>query len=67
MHLGAGAGNVEIVKFYIGEIANENPRDGWGAIPLNDARDRPVIEYLLSSGAVKGVEAECGEAHKTAL
>ena len=67
MHLGAGAGNIEIVRFLFGEGANVNPRDRWGATPLNDAKDRAVIEYFLSNGAVKGVKVQCGEAHKTAL
>jgi hypothetical protein len=67
LHLAAGAGNIEIVRFLIGEGANVNPRDRWGATPLNDAKDRAVIDYLLANGAEKGVDVECGEAHKVVI
>lgn len=67
LHLAAGAGELEIVKFLIGEGANVNPRDRWGATPLNDAKDRAIIDYLLANGAEKGVDVECGESHKVVI
>jgi hypothetical protein len=33
-----------------------NPRDRWGATPLNDAKDSAIVEYLLAHGAEKGNE-----------
>jgi ankyrin repeat protein len=54
--LAAGAGHIEIVKYLVGAGVNINPRDRWGATPLNDAKDPAIAEFLSSHGAEKGVE-----------
>ena len=54
IHLASQAGYLEIVNYLLERGVNVNPRDRWGATPLNDAKDSAVIEVLLAHGAEKG-------------
>lgn len=54
--MAASSGNTEIVKFLLSAKVNPNPRDRWGATPLNDAKRPEIIELLTSAGAEKGVD-----------
>lgn len=38
LHLASSGGHLEIIKFLISHGAQKNPRDRWGATPLNDAK-----------------------------
>lgn len=58
IHLASSAGNVDIVKYLVENGFDVNPRDRWGATPLNDAKDPAIIEYLLAHGAEKGTVQE---------
>ena len=37
MHLASAKGHIEIVKFLVTIGCDINPKDRWGATPLNDA------------------------------
>jgi glutaminase len=54
LHLASAAGHMDIVKYLIENGAEANPRDRWGATPLNDAQDPQIIEYLENHGAERG-------------
>jgi glutaminase len=44
LHLASQAGNIDIVNYLLQNGVKVNPRDRWGATPLNDAKDSAVIE-----------------------
>jgi hypothetical protein len=56
LHIAAGAGNIETVRYLIAEYgAKVNPVDRWGATPMNDAANFPMMKaLLLSHGGVGG-------------
>ena len=56
MHLASANGHIQIVQFLLRLGMNVNPRDRWGATPLNDAHSEDMVEYLVSKGAVKGAD-----------
>jgi len=51
LHLAAGGGHLDVVKYLIDSGADVNVTDRWGATPLNDAKDVKVIDYLVQHGA----------------
>lgn len=56
MHLASASGHVGAVRYLISTGVRINPKDRWGATPLNDAKTDAMRKLLLSHGAVKGVE-----------
>jgi glutaminase len=56
LHLAAAAGHFDIVRYLVEHGAEINPRDRWGATPLNDAQDSSIVEYLVNHGAEKGLD-----------
>jgi hypothetical protein len=56
LHLAAAAGHMDIVKYLLENGAEANPRDRWGATPLNDAQDPQIIEYLENHGGEPGTD-----------
>ena len=56
LHLASAGGHLECVKFLIEEGVKPNPKDRWGATPLNDAKTKEVQEYLESKSGERGIE-----------
>jgi glutaminase len=56
LHLASAAGHIDIVRYLVEQGAEVNPRDRWGATPLNDAQDSAIVEYLVNHGAEKGLD-----------
>ena len=57
IHVAASEGHIEICKFLVERGARINRSDRWGGSPLDDAlrhRQKPVIQYLRSLGAMPG-------------
>ena len=55
LHVGTGAGHIEVVQFLLAQGVNVNPVDRWGATPLCDAQPHPAIrDLLVANGAVLG-------------
>jgi ankyrin repeat protein len=52
--LASASGHLECVKFLISIGVNVNPKDRWGATPLNDAKNEDVRDYLIQEGGVVG-------------
>ena len=46
LHLAASHGHIDVVKFLLSIGAKVNPKDRWGATPLNDARNQEVVKIL---------------------
>jgi hypothetical protein len=47
---------MEAVRYLISLKVRINPRDRWGATPLNDAKTEEMKKLLIVNGAIKGVE-----------
>jgi glutaminase len=54
LHLAAAAGHYEVVKYLIDAKIPINPRDRWGATPLNDSKNKSICDLLLANGAEYG-------------
>jgi ankyrin repeat protein len=52
--LASAGGHLECVKFLVSIGVNINPRDRWGATPLNDATKPEVRKFLVKHGAELG-------------
>jgi ankyrin repeat protein len=53
LHLAASGGQLQIIKFLLKQGVQKNPKDRWGATPLNDAKNKEVYDYLVTQGCVK--------------
>lgn len=53
LHLAACSGSFNIVKFLVQKRVEINPRDRWGATPLNDAKTEEIRDFLVENGALK--------------
>ena len=56
LHVSCGAGREDVVRYLVDvERVNISPIDRWGATPLNDCNEWPVLrEFMKSRGAVFG-------------
>jgi len=54
LHIASASGQLDIVKFLLKKGVNPNPKDRWGATPLDDAKSEDIAEVLQNNGAVKG-------------
>eukprot|EP01094_Clydonella_sp_ATCC50884_P003087 TRINITY_DN1237_c0_g1_i1.p1 TRINITY_DN1237_c0_g1~~TRINITY_DN1237_c0_g1_i1.p1 ORF type:complete len:700 (+),score=298.04 TRINITY_DN1237_c0_g1_i1:87-2186(+) len=55
LHVAASRGRLEVVQYLLGEGADVNAEDRWGATPLRDAlrsKNAAVVEVLRNAGAV---------------
>ena len=56
MHLASASGHIEIVKFLYKIGMDINPKDRWGATPLNDAHSKEMYDFLVSNEGIKGAD-----------
>lgn len=49
LHIAAGAGLFETVRYLVQAGVNVNPVDRWGATPMNDAYSYPDMKKFLAS------------------
>jgi glutaminase len=54
LHLAAASGHTNIVKFLLQKGVSVNPKDRWGATPLDDASNDEIKELLVENGGIKG-------------
>ena len=54
--MASAGGHLEAVRYLASLGVRINPRDRWGATPLNDAKTDAMRRLLHSYGAVMGVE-----------
>jgi glutaminase len=53
--LAAASGHLDVVKYLLSVKVRVNPRDRWGATPLNDAKTEEMQQLLIKHGAERGV------------